>query len=554
MNLDEARKVLTQENMLRESLGNGKKSWTVLIDTWRTDADDGARYSALAPVEYREKALAGIDWDLSIGHGAPGFRRRKSSVEYLRNCSEDIEPIVVCQEFYNIVPNSRLISQELVLLMDLWQDPDSGNYYEIKDDGSKEESIRFSKQRVEIRTPLLRRYQAARQLDLLLFTTSTVSIITDEPLSSFSDLEIPEFVDNDHHSVLSRTIGEPLCLGRKEIVSSLDVKTILPPPPREKCGVWPWNENDSEEWGEFIIGEDGDGGPVRHTCEPSKLAERGGNPGAPSCYTPVFFRPDVLKQYYDDTDLYTVTSGHLTCGRKWGVDIHTDETDRVMVYLGDIGRRIPRTHHAHWRSYNIPPTRKMSMAAARRDFFNIPTETENPEHQFKNAYEDLQTAWHAAWGWSLHRPLEGGDVGIIKRLRIPVDDTPAEFEAQILNLTRLLIDSLNEKEMDHQLTRVKGEPGIAKLKRFLEKTGYVHVERDISFLKGLQKLRSKTAAHVSGVSGKKYLEKELAGQGRRDYAISLFEQAVVMLKDLASFATEDPRSDDGDSTREGEAI
>lgn len=173
MNLDEARKVLTQENMLRESLGNGKKSWTVLIDTWRTDADDGARYSALAPVEYREKALAGIDWDLSIGHGAPGFRRRKSSVEYLRNCSEDIEPIVVCQEFYNIVPNSRLISQELVLLMDLWQDLDSGNYYEIKDDGSKEESIRFSKQRVEIRTPLLRRYQAARQLDLLLFTTST---------------------------------------------------------------------------------------------------------------------------------------------------------------------------------------------------------------------------------------------------------------------------------------------------------------------------------------------------------------------------------------------
>lgn len=554
MNSDEARKKLEQKRMLAASLGNGKGPWTVLIDTWRTDADDGARYSALAPVEYREKALSGVDWDLSIGRGVPEFRWCDHSVEYLRNCDGGIEPIVVCQEFGGIVPDSRLISQELVLFMELWQDPDSGNYYEIKDDGSKEKSIRFNEGRVEIRTPLLRRYQAARQLDLLLFTTSTVSIIADEPLSSFSNLEIPEFVDNDHYSVLSRTIGEPLCLGRKEIVSSLDVKTILPPPPREKCGVWPWNENDSEEWGEFIIGEDGDGGPVRHTCEPSKLAERGGNSDAPSCYTPVFFKPEVLKKYYDDTNLYTITSDRLVCGQKWGVEIHADETDRVMVYLGDIGRFIPKAHHFHWRSYNIPPTRKMSMAAARRDFFNIPTETENPEHQFKNAYEDLQIAWHAAWGWSLHRPLEGGDVGIIKRLRIPVDDTPAEFEAQILNLTRLLIDSLNEKEMGRQLSRVKGEPGIAKLKRFLEKTGYVHVERDISFLKGLQKLRSKTAAHVSGVSGKKYLEKELAGQERRDYAISLFEQAVVMLKDLASFATEDPRSNDGDSTREDEVI
>lgn len=116
-------------------------------------------------------------------------------------------------------------------------------------------------------------------------------------------------------------------------------------------------------------------------------------------------------------------------------------------------------------------------------------------------------------------------------------------------MTRLLIDSLNEKEMDNQLTRVEGERGIAKLKRFFEKAGYVHGERDTDFLKKLQKLRSKNAAHVSGVNGKKYLEKELAGRSRREYAINLFEQAVVMLRDLASFAAEGPRHNDADSAQ-----
>lgn len=549
MNLNEARKILAQEDLLRESCGNGEKPWTILIDTWRTDADDGARYSALAPVEYRERALSWADWDLGIGHGVPGFKKCNHSVEYMRNCDGDIEPIVVRQEFHGIVPDSLLISQELVLLMELWRDPGSGNYYEIKDDGSREESIRFTERRVEIRTPLLRRYQAARQLDLLLFTGSTVSIVTDEPLSSFSDLEIPESVHSVDHVRCSRKIVESNDSWKKEIISFLDVKKILPPPPREKCGVWPWNKDDSEKWGEFIIGEGGDGEQVRYTCEPGKLAERGDNPDAPSCYTPVFFKPEVLKKYYDDTNLYTVTSDRLACGQKWDVEIHTDETDRVMVYLGDIGRFIPKTHHPHWRSYNIPPTRRMSMAAAQRDFFNIPAEADNPEHQFKNAYDDLQSVWRAACGWSLHRPLEGDDAGIIKRLRIPVNDTPAEFEAQILNLTRLLIDSLNEKEMDNQLTRVEGERGIAKLKRFFEKAGYVHGERDIDFLKKLQKLRSKNAAHVSGVNGKKYLEKELAGRSRREYAINLFEQAVVMLRDLASFAAEGPRHNDADSAQ-----
>lgn len=550
VNFDKTWKMLSQEKMLLESCNNGEGPWTILIDSRRTDTDEIVRYSALAPLGYREIALSDVGFDLSIGQGVPGFKKNNDRVEYLRNRDGEIEPIVVHQDFYDIVPDSRLVSQELILLMNLWQDPASGNYYEIKDDGDKEESIRFFGEKVEIRTPLLRHYQAARQLDLLLFTTSTVSLITDEPLSSFLNLEIPESKDDDHHIVLSRMIRKSSDLRKREIVSYLDVKKVLPPPLREKCGVWPWRNDDSEDWEKFIIGEDENGGQVCCTCEPNKLTKRGDNRDVPSYYKPVYFKHEVLNRYYDDTNLFTVTSNHLACGRKWGVTIHTDETDRVMVYLGDIGRSIPKTHHAHWRSFNIPPTRKMSRAAALRDFFNIPTETDNPEHQFKYAYERLQVAWSATWGWPLHRPPEGDDAQILKRLHIPANDTSAEFEAQILNLTRLLVDLLNGKELSRQLSPIKNEREIAKFERFLKEAGYAHLERDITFLRDLQRLRSKTAAHASGSDGKKYLDQVLSGKNRREYSIGLFEQAVVMLKDLAEFSEESSRCNGVELTEE----
>ena len=54
------------------------------------------------------------------------------------------------------------------------------------------------------------------------------------------------------------------------------------------------------------------------------------------------------------------------------------------------------------------------------------------------------------------------------RLRIPVNETEAEFRAQSHNLALILVDLLNEKSLIQGMDRVSDERGLAKLKRFLE--------------------------------------------------------------------------------------
>lgn len=87
-----------------------------------------------------------------------------------------------------------------------------------------------------------------------------------------------------------------------------------------------------------------------------------------------------------------------------------------------------------------------------------------------------------------------------KTLRIPLTDEQNEFDEQVLSLTKLLIDSLNEKEFAIGSDSKKGSKGIDKLENFLRSKGVIF-EGMIEFLRDLQSLRSSGVAHLKG---KKY--------------------------------------------------
>ena len=58
-----------------------------------------------------------------------------TDTEYFRNDgAPDFEPLVIFQEFHDVVPDAILISEEFRLLMSLWFDSESGNYFQIGDD------------------------------------------------------------------------------------------------------------------------------------------------------------------------------------------------------------------------------------------------------------------------------------------------------------------------------------------------------------------------------------------------------------------------------------
>ena len=77
----------------------------------------------------------------------------------------------------------------------------------------------------------------------------------------------------------------------------------------------------------------------------------------------------------------------------------------------------------------------------------LPTDLNRPEHLFKDSYQDLQKESEKHLGWQLLRPLGPRDEYLLKNLRIPSTDEQRDFDALVSGLTKILINSLNQKEL-----------------------------------------------------------------------------------------------------------
>ena len=368
-------------------------------------------------------------------------------------------------------------------------DPKGTQLIKVESDGSESVAAEITERSVKVRSNLLKQYQAARQLDLLLFI---------ESIRFFAGLDKSTDFDALHEE---QTTADAYSLFHAGVIPSDDrpfslysAKKVLPPPARRKAAVWPY-ARPAETYPDFIIGEDAAGNPVRYTCDHHKLANYfGANPDAPHYLTSVFFRREVLQRYFERPEKYAVSDGRLSCGSLWGVQIDNNHPDYVMVFFGDLGRDLPASERDYWRSFNIPPVGGMSPTNFRRSFLGHFAEPEAADLVFKSDYKRFRSAWAKTMGWDLLRELEPDDAHVLQRFRVPLSDSQPEFEAQVLSLTKLLVDYLNDKQLVTLLgSKIPGEQSIGKLERWLTQEGYPEVERDIAFL-----LRAATAALQDG--------------------------------------------------------
>lgn len=96
-----------------------------------------------------------------------------------------------------------------------------------------------------------------------------------------------------------------------------------------------------------------------------------------------------MRKHYDDSSLYSVGDGSLSCARKWSIKIDNGNPAFIAVLLGDLGRDIPKGEWNHWLSYNIPPTQKMSETGFLRSVLCQFVESSSPEYHFKTAYQEV---------------------------------------------------------------------------------------------------------------------------------------------------------------------
>lgn len=533
---DSAQVKLEQREQRRAIETAGESPWTVVYETWHDDDANGTWFAAFSPKRSRSQILSEVSWDIHTDDGAPGFvqywdGQGRKRTKYLRFGNDSgIEPLVLIQDHHDMRPSMPpQLSEEFRLYHNLWVSNDGTKLYKIDMDGSDELVAEINDHKIRVRTKLLRQFQAAKQLDLVLYIDSVLFV--SDPDESISPDQIGPVDDRENLRLsLHASDQGPY---KERPFSRLYGKKVLPAPPRARAGVWPFDQR-NETHPKFIIGEDANGDLIEHTCDPEVLADYfGKNPEAPNYMTPVFFRRDVLQRYYEYPEKYSVGDGRLHCGGLWMLRLDNDHPRHVMVFLGDLGEYLPESERPYWRTFNIPPSGVMSATVFKRSFLGEPAHPEAPDLQFKNFYERFKTKWKESRGWSLFKNPELADEHVLSRLRIPLNDGQSEFEDQVISLTKVLVDWLDEKEILKQIPKIADEKGISKLERWMQQENYPFSQRDIAFLRRLQRLRSRIVAHRKGSDYTKMLEDESVDKDPIREVVLMFWNANRFLRDLA---------------------
>lgn len=503
-----------------------EKPWVTL---YRCNGDENW-FSGLVVPEKLVKALSDQSWDLHWGQMRPCIvtygLHDDAEVGYERFQDEGFEPIVIARE-RDKGPFFVELAEDIRLFLNLFPG-ENGNLLRSDENGDVEVVATVTAQEVRIRKGPLLRYLQARQIYLAVYFDHVLH------LEEYGDNPLPEEARYVDIREADRAWSFGSCDDAGPPFSRLCGKRLLAPPPRPTRAK---READADRYAAFIIGEDGLGRPREYSADPKGLANFfGKNLEAPNYLTPVHFKRDVLDRYFHNPGKYVVSDGVVRNDPHWVFRMDDDHGDHVVAFLGDLGRDLPYIEQLHWRAHNILPDGGLSRTAQARSFDAQPADGEQPEHRFKTAYQCFNKAWLDAHGWPLFRPLAPDDRHLLTKLHVPTSDNPAELDAQLVGLAKILIDSLNDAGLDSALASpIPDERSLAKLKRYLTIRKYPEIERDIGALSAIQGLRSTGAAHARGSNYTKALKRRnLEGQSAPVIISALIEDAITMLYGFAA--------------------
>jgi hypothetical protein len=455
-----------------------------------------AIYSALIKNTRARRSLEDASWDIRIGDGAPGFvstfENGKQVTRYLRSSDEGVEPLVLRRNFHGIRSDYWEVSEDFRLYFNLYDDKARRRLLHIDDNGDEHDAVVLADHEIKIKTQLIRKYLTARKMRLALFFD-----YGRKSLKSLDELGLTEqhreIKGADHIISISvvpwtgfsdeTTKSHGRALGKKLVTGDTTFKPDL-------------FGRRERQYVEFVIGTDDHGKAIAHTCNEGELSNYfGANPGSPHYLTPVCFRKEVLNKYYSQPDKFSVNDGHIYCGSLWGLPIDNNHPDAVMVFLGDLGR-LSHTEQMYWRGFNLT-SGKMSRVAFERSILGNFSDPDSVDLFFKQMFSNFNHHWNKKFGWDLFKPLSSSDQYTLKILRVPLTKEQREFDEQILALTKIFIDSLNEEELARGITNRENAKGLDKLETWLAAQGF-RSDPMMQFLRKLQALRSASTAHRKG--------------------------------------------------------
>ncbi|MEK6983032.1 MAG: hypothetical protein AABX33_00530 [Nanoarchaeota archaeon] len=505
-------------------------AWTFLYKSIEDKNDNLVIYSCLLKKEYVKESLKEYSWDFHIDdvYG-----------------SENVIPILIRRQFHGIKKEYWELCENIKIFFNLYEDKEHNRFIHIDNNGDEEEVIVISEKEVKIKKLFLKEYLFAKKLvlaqffDFIRYSDNTIEDLGLKKidLKKESDKFIyHQFLNNDSQ----------LFKGKKSI-SIVMGKKIISVTDSFKSKLF----SEEKEFEEFFVGLDEDSNKKSFTCDEKHLANYfGANKGNPHYLTPTFFEKKVLDKYYNQPEKYSVSDGYLSCHVLWGLRMDNSHKDYVMVFLGDLGH-LSNKEQKHWKQYNTITDGKMSHSCFQRSFMAEFCDPDTADLYFKQKFKVFQEKWYKKYGWHLFLPLNKEDEHYYQTLRIPTKESQKEFDELVQALTKIIIDSINIKELKSGLiseeskeelkTSVKEEfllkkndQSIEVFKKHLVQRYNFYFPDMIDFLKNLQNLRSTGSAHRKGDNYEDTKKKFGLNNNFKEVFENILVECIKMINTLAS--------------------
>lgn len=454
---------------------------------------------------------------------------------------DGLEPFLYCRNFPTInTPDFYIdVSEEFVLYFNLYEQGKSKQerkYSFIDELGDLISVIVIKQDKVLISLKHLKEYITIREMNFIISFdfTSTIAKCPDEWKIEMKD-EIKKTENFIYRHLIRNEFNyvQSSILGNVFIDGNLNKKTHF-------------NDEETESV-KFIVLDDA-GNEIK--IEPSRSKE--------DFHKVTYFKREVLEDYYNDPSCEV--DSFIVSTKTFSVKIDNNLDDYVPVFLGYLSY-LPQKELYHWKEHNITPSIEMGISWSYKECMingNFVDHPERVDHYFKHRYNEFNEKWEEKFGWKFYKPLAVEDKFRFKSLHLPATNNIISFCDQILNLSIIIIDRLNEAEIAKKLAKlpednsledfekelvkkgiqkpedivVKGksiERGLAKIERFIKESGHNFSDMN-GFLRQLYDLRSGLLAHAFSDKNNK-CKKAIEYFGIKDnnyieVAKNIFENAI----------------------------
>lgn len=238
------------------------------------------------------------------------------------------------------------------------------------------------------------------------------------------------------------------------------------------------------------------------SCDPKELDSYYTDTGKPFQTTPAFFNADVLTKYKQHPEKYVVTPESIQCRGAWTLKRYdVNPKGQIDVFLCDLSL-LPYKEQQYWKCFNEQPRAGISSKSITQDF----------KGEFSDEYDALISLSHNL----LEYPLathSGNEVTIwefrgdqakrkTSQLHYVITESPKEWETQILELSRIIVDGLNVASLRGLAQHLKcDDPKFGSIKLLgvnlqARTVDQIVVESILKPIIELNDIRSKCVAHA----------------------------------------------------------